>query len=145
MLKVVDPSGTVGAGRALGLPLGDRTVRGLAAAEVVLGGVALAVSGPWIAGLVAISYLGFAALTGLALARRLPIDSCGCLGRLETPPSWRHLLVLVTVSVGASGSALAPRPALLERPGSGGAVFALAALLVTLGAVGSFRSGRRPA
>lgn len=143
-LKVVDPSGTVGAARALGLAVGDGSVRVLAAGEVVLGGVALAVSAPWIAALVAASYVGFAGLTGVALARRLPIDSCGCLGRLETPPSWRHLLVLVAVAGGSVGSVLAPRPALLERVGDGGAVFVLVTLLATLGAVVSFRSGRRP-
>lgn len=121
-------------------------MRVLAAVEVLLGGVALAVPARWVSGLVALSYLGFALVTALALARDLPIDSCGCLGRLDTPPSWRHLLVLGAVAVGALGSVVVSRPALLERLGDGvgGVVFALAAVVLTIAAVVSFRAGRRP-
>lgn len=132
--------------RALGLPVGDGAVRALAAVEAVCGGVALAVSAWWVAALVAVSYVGFAGVTVLALARHLPIDSCGCLGRLETPPSWRHLLVLGGAAAGALGAAVAPRPAVLERlgDGAGGVAFALAALALAAGAVGLMRIGRRP-
>jgi len=135
----------VGAARALGLPADERTVRWLAAAELVLGGVALAVSSSVVAALVAVSYLGFAAVTVVALVRRLPIDSCGCFGRLETPPSWRHLLVLGVCAVGAAGSVAAPRPSLLERLGDGdGVVFAVVALALTVAGVLLVRAGRRP-
>ena len=100
----------------------------------------------WVAALVAVSYVGFAGVTVLALVRHLPIDSCGCLGRMETPPSWRHLLVLGAAAAGALGAAVAPRPTLLERlgDGAGGVVFALAALACTAGAVALMRIGRRP-
>ena len=121
-------------------------MRILAAVELVLGGAALAVSAWWTAALVALSFLGFTAFTALALVRRLPIDSCGCLGRLETPPSWRHLVVLVACAGGAAIAVAAPGPALLERlgDGAGGAAFTLAAVALTAGAVALLRAGRRP-
>lgn len=121
-------------------------MRLLAATEALLGGAALAVSARPVAALVALSYLGFAVVTVLALVRDLPIDSCGCLGRLETPPSWRHLLVVGPVAVGALGATITPRSALLERLGDGGdgVAFTLVALALAAAAVVAFRTGRRP-
>jgi hypothetical protein len=146
-LKLIDPSGTVGALRPLRLPSNELLVRGLAAVELALGALALTTTSAVVAVLVAISYVAFIAVTSLALARHLPIDSCGCLGRLETPPSWRHLLVLAVALAGAVGQAVDPSESLLERvldDGADGVVFALVAAAVTVGAVAFMRIGRRP-
>jgi hypothetical protein len=145
-LKLVDPSGTVGAMRALGLPLGTDRVRVLAGAEVILGMLAWSVSSRVLTALVALSFAAFFGVTVLALVRKVPIDSCGCLGRLETPPSWRHLVVLGLGFLGALGVTINPRPALFERIDDGPAGVALAVLVVVglLIAIGVMRIGRRP-
>ena len=145
-LKLVDPSGTVGALRALGLPASTDRVRVLAGAEVILGMLAWSVSSRVLAVLVALSYAAFFVVTVLALVRKLPIDSCGCLGKLETPPSWRHLVVLGLGFLGALGITIDPRPALFERIDDGAAGVALAVLVVVgmLIAIGVMRVGRRP-
>jgi hypothetical protein len=89
--KVVDPISTVGALRGLGLPVPGAVVRAAGAFEAVLAVVALA-TGAWIAALlVGASYLGFAAFVALALVRRAPIGSCGCFGRVDTPPTPFHV------------------------------------------------------
>jgi hypothetical protein len=146
-LKLVDPSGTVGALRALGLPSSPDLVRLLAGIELALGATALAVSGIVVATLVALSYAAFVGVTVLALVRKVPIDSCGCLGRLETPPSWRHLVVLGAALLGSIGVMLDGRPALFERVSDDGAAGVALLVLVVVGvlvAVGVMRLGRRP-
>jgi hypothetical protein len=144
-LKLVDPSGTVGALRALGLPFADR-VRILAGVELILGMLAWSLSSRVLSALVALSYAAFFGVTVLALVRKVPIDSCGCLGRLETPPSWRHLVVLGLGLLGAVGVTIDPRPALFERIGDSVAGVALAVLVAVglLVAIGVMRIGRRP-
>jgi hypothetical protein len=145
--KLIDPSGTVGALRALGLSFGAEVVRVAAAVELFLGTLALSVSNPVIAGLVALSYALFLVITVLALVRRLPIDSCGCLGRLETPPSWRHVVVLGVALLGAIGAVADQDPALLERVTDDGAAGVALLVLVVVGiviAIGVLRMGRRP-
>jgi hypothetical protein len=113
----------------------------------VLGALALTTTSAFVAVLVAVSYAGFIAVTSLALARDLPIDTCGCLGRLETPPSWRHLLVLAVALAGAVGAAIDPSESLVERlvdDGADGIVFALVAIAVTVAGLVLMRIGRRP-
>ena len=39
----------------------------------------------------AILYAGFGLFVALALYRRIPIASCGCFGKVDTPPSVLHL------------------------------------------------------
>ena len=146
-LKLVDPSGTVGALRALGVVVTDTRVRVLAGAEAALGALALAVTNEVVALAVALSYAGFALVIVVALVRELPIDSCGCLGRLETPPGGRHLLVVGVALVGALGEAAEPTASLLQRLGddpADGLVFTFGVLMLTGAAVLLFRVGRRP-
>ncbi|MBM3660204.1 MAG: hypothetical protein FJW95_11995 [Actinobacteria bacterium] len=146
-LKLVDPSGTVGALRALGVVVDDTRVRVLAGAEAALGALALAVTNEVIALAVALSYAGFALVIVTALVRGLPIDSCGCLGRLETPPGGRHLLVVGVALLGALGEAAEPTASLIERIGddpADGLLFAFGVLMLTGAAVLLFRVGRRP-
>ena len=134
-LKVLDPTMTVGALRAIGLPASDGTVRALAGGEVLLGVAALTSSSPLPFLLAACSYLAFAAFVGAALRRGTMIGSCGCFGREDTPPHWSHLVLnvgLAAVSAQAVTFGAAPLDLLAERPGDGLVLVGFAALLVAL-------------
>lgn len=106
--KLADPKPTQGALRAAHLPSGRLAVQTLATAEIAGGisallGIALGI------GAVAALYLSFGAFVAWALLRRLPLQSCGCLGKADTPPSLAHLLV----NLAAAAATLA----MLGRPG----------------------------
>ena len=113
--------------RALGLPLDAAVVRVAAAVELFLGTLAVSVSNPVVAGFVGLSYAVFLVFSVLALARRLPIDSCGFLG--------------------AIGAVADQDPALLERVTDDGAAGVALLVLVAVGiliAIGVLRMGRQP-
>lgn len=101
--KAIDPTMTVGALRGIGLRVPAVVVGAFGAAEAVLGVAAVVTGNRWLALAIAVSYVGFTAFVLVALARRLPIGSCGCFGRVDTPPSWLH----VAVNLGAVVTALA--------------------------------------
>lgn len=89
--KLVDPEPTTGAMRLARLPSSNTLSRLLgsveiaaAAAGLAIGGVAVVVAG----GL----YAGFAAFTFSAVANRIPLQSCGCFGREDTPPTTIHVV-----------------------------------------------------
>ena len=110
--KFADPEPTSGALRAAGLPSSRLSVLGLASVEVGVGSAALLFSGrlyPWA---VAVVYAGFAGFVGLAMSRRLPIASCGCFGKADTPPTWIHLVINVAAVAGAIAYASAGGPTL---------------------------------
>jgi hypothetical protein len=88
--------------RAAGLPASRWVVAALGLWEIVAGSSALAFGGVFGGSALFITYTGFAAFIGYALANRLPIQSCGCFGRVDTPPSVSH----VAVNVLAAGSGL---------------------------------------
>ncbi len=99
--KLIDQAGTSGALAAAGLPSGRTAVRSLALTEIAVSVTGLAVAGV-VGGLaVAVVYLGFAAFVSVALRQRLPLQSCGCFGREDTPPHVIHLVV--DVAAAASG------------------------------------------
>ncbi|MEX2256597.1 MAG: MauE/DoxX family redox-associated membrane protein [Acidimicrobiia bacterium] len=107
--KALHPDDTA---RALGRVV-DRAVPPLAvrvggALEAVLGAAALALGDRTTAVLVAISFAGFAAFAGVALHRDLPIATCGCFGRAETPPTVVH--VVITVVAAAAGAVVVVEP-----------------------------------
>ena len=89
--KVLDPTMTVGAMRALHLPSSPTVVRLGAAAELAIAVAALTVAGPWPYLLVALSMLAFALFVATALRRGTMIGSCGCFGREDTPPHPIHV------------------------------------------------------
>jgi len=135
-MKVADPAMTVGALRALGLPGSPLVVRAGAAAEVVLGLVAIVVGGPLAWALVALSYLAFAAFVVAALRAGTMVGSCGCFGREDTPPHPVHVgfdlaLAAVAVAVAFRGDE-APLAAVADHPGEGAVVVALSVLAVYL-------------
>jgi hypothetical protein len=63
------------------------------AVELVVGVAALLVGGPVLCALVALSYLAFAAFVVIALRSGAPISSCGCFGKVDTPPSVVHVVL----------------------------------------------------
>ena len=63
------------------------------AIEVVIGVAALLVGGPVLCALVAASYLAFAGFVVVALRTGAPISSCGCFGKVDTPPSVVHVVL----------------------------------------------------
>jgi hypothetical protein len=105
-LKAWHPNDTANALRAVGLrlPLGATraSVRGFGAAEAVLGGVALVTGDPVACVLVALSYLAFAAFVVAALRSGTAIASCGCFGKVDTPPSLVHVVLDVLFGIVAA-------------------------------------------
>jgi hypothetical protein len=63
------------------------------AVEAVVGAAALLVGGPVLCALVALSYLAFAGFVMVALRSGAPISSCGCFGKVDTPPSVVHVVL----------------------------------------------------
>lgn len=107
-LKAYDPATTAGALRRAGLRVPSGAVRVGGALEVVIGIAAVITGGPIAAGLVALSYLLFTAFVVVALTRHLPIGSCGCFGKIDTPPSAIHVVLNLGAVVTATAVALGP-------------------------------------
>jgi hypothetical protein len=103
--KLGDPAPTRGALAGAGLPSSRAVVRALGVWEVVAGGAGLTAGGRTGGFAVALTYAGFAGFVAVALRRRLPIQSCGCFGRADTPPGPAHLAV--NLSAAAAGVAVA--------------------------------------
>jgi len=105
-LKAVRPDDTAGALRAFGVPVPMWGVRAAGVGEAGIASWALLSGNRVAAALVGISYAGFAAFVWSAERRSLPIASCGCFGRVDTPPSAVHLGVNLVGSAVAFGVAL---------------------------------------
>lgn len=101
--KAASPGDTANALRGVGLPGSPLLVRFGGGLEVAIALAAIATGGRLAAGLVVISYLGFTAFVAVALARGVPIATCGCFGKADTPPSAVHL----AVNLGAAAAAIA--------------------------------------
>ncbi|MGZ4795811.1 MAG: hypothetical protein ACXV8T_07950, partial [Acidimicrobiia bacterium] len=54
----------------------------------------------------ALSYAAFTGFVVIARVRRLPIGTCGCFGKVDTPPSALHVAVNVGAAVAASAIAI---------------------------------------
>ncbi len=61
---------------------------------------------PALAAVVAASYLAFTGFVVVALARRLPVGSCGCFGRADAPPTVLHVVIDAGAAVCAVAVAL---------------------------------------
>jgi uncharacterized membrane protein YphA (DoxX/SURF4 family) len=90
--KLIDPDPTTGAMGTAGLPSSNLLSRLLGLAETIVAVAALAVGGPLIIASAALFYLAFAIFTFAALANRIPLQSCGCFGREDTPPTTIHVV-----------------------------------------------------
>ncbi len=100
--KLIDPDPTSGALRAAGLPASRWVVAALGLWEITAGSLVLGIGGS-VGGLALfLTYAPFAGFIVFALRSGLPIQSCGCFGRSDTPPSVSH----VAVNLLAAGSGL---------------------------------------
>ena len=122
LAKARDPRTTAGAFRTMGLRVPEAAVRAGGGLEAGLGVVALT-GVAWVAALVALSYLAFSGFVAVALVRGLPIGSCGCFGKVDTPPSVLHLVVnggaIVAASAVALGASGGFRAVLADQPAFG--------------------------
>ncbi len=89
--KLVDPDPTVGAMRAARLPSSRLIAHWLGGFEILAALVGLAWGGIWLVGALGL-YIGFALFTLLAVQRKIPVQSCGCFGKEDTPPTWAHVV-----------------------------------------------------
>ena len=92
---------------------GRGVVYTLAVVEAATGGWSLLAGGSGAGWAVAILYAAFAWFVALALRRGLPIASCGCFGKIDTPPSWVHLLLNGAGVAGGVWAAVTRSPSLL--------------------------------
>jgi hypothetical protein len=111
VLKAVRPGDTANALTAVGFRFPRSVARGAVRAGGVIEaaiGVGALVSG-WaaLAGLVAVSYLGFTAFVVLALRSGKPISSCGCFGKVDTPPSPVHVALDLAFAAVAAAAVVA--------------------------------------
>jgi hypothetical protein len=104
--KAVRPAATVGALRAVGLPASALLVRVMGAVEVVIGLGALITGWPPLSAVVAAAYAGFAGFVAAALRRGTPIQSCGCFGSADLPPTRIHLVVDIAAAGVAAAAAV---------------------------------------
>lgn len=96
--KLVDPAPTAGALAAMRLPSGRTVVRLLGGGEVMVA-IAAVVATPGALVAAAVAYLAFFAFTIAAIRRDVPLQSCGCFGRDDTPPGVVHVVVNVVATV----------------------------------------------
>jgi hypothetical protein len=106
--KLMDPASTQGALREMGLPWRGPIVAALAVGEILVGVAVLAVGGTLTLLALAAWYLGFAAFVAVALRRDVPLASCGCIGKEDTPPTWVHLAIDLFFGVVALVAAFDP-------------------------------------
>jgi hypothetical protein len=99
--KALDPNPTRGALKAVRLPSSSAAVVLLGVLEVLSAIVGIAVGGRWLAPAAAL-YLGFALFTVAAVRGNLPVQSCGCFGREDTPPTVIHIVynLAATAAIG---------------------------------------------
>ena len=135
LAKAGQPAATAGALAAMRLPHRRWMVRVGGAVEGLLAIAALVSGNVLLALLVAVSYVVFAAFVVGALRAGVPISSCGCLGKADTPPHPVHVAINLGAAAAAVGVALhggAPISDVLADQSLAGLPFAL---LVTIGVV----------
>lgn len=99
--KLVDPAPTVGALRAARLPHRGSLARALGLTEIVVAVTAIVFGGIAVAG-VAVMYLAFTVFVVVAIRLDLPLASCGCFGKSDTPPTWLHAVYNTSAAVAAA-------------------------------------------
>lgn len=109
-LKAARPADTARALRAVGFPGAPVLVRLGGIAEVAVAAGALATGARPLAILVAASYCAFLVFVGAALRREVPLSSCGCFGKVETPPTFVHVGLNLAAAGIAVTAAITPPP-----------------------------------
>lgn len=107
-MKILQPKYTVGALNAARLPSSISLVYVLGTSEIAIGLFVVMEGGPISAAALTALYLGFAGFVVYALRNRLPIASCGCFGKSDTPPSSIHLVLNSTAVVAGIAGVLVP-------------------------------------
>lgn len=134
--KIVRPGPTAGALRAVRWPAGLGLIRALGIGELLLGTAALLTAQAAVSLLVGLVYLGFTAFVLTALRQGSAIQSCGCFGETETPPSLLHvatdLALAGTAIATALGSARPLLDVLADQPAAGIPFVLLVAITVQL-------------
>ncbi|MYH87535.1 MAG: hypothetical protein F4125_02745 [Acidimicrobiaceae bacterium] len=88
--KMFRPVPTTDLLASFGLPKVTALVVAIGAAESSVCIAALVVGGPILAAVTGALYLGFLAVVWRALA--VGATTCGCFGRVDSPPSWLHVV-----------------------------------------------------
>ena len=97
--KVLRPASTIGALRAMHLPASAAVVRAIGLTEMAAGLVAV-LADAWVGpASVATVYAAFVLFVAAALRRGTYLQTCGCFGGLEVPPTRIHLVVDATAVV----------------------------------------------
>ena len=105
------------------LPSAQWLVRAGGIAEAVVAVAALATGWWFLALLVAASYLAFALFVIGALRAGKPLSSCGCFGKVDTPPTMVHVVIdlaAVAIAVGVALVAAGIPPRRARRPAARG-------------------------
>ena len=127
--KAWRPKDTALALQALGVPAPALAVRLGGVLEAGIGLAALAFGDRTSAILVAVSYAAFSGFVLIALARHAPIASCGCFGRLDTPPRPLHVVINLGALIASLAVAIEPGVGLARvlrgQPLGGGPFFLL--------------------
>ena len=110
--KLLRPAPTSGALRALHLPAPLDGVRLMGLGEVVLGIAAVVSGNRALVGLVGVAYLAFAGFVVAATRAGTDIQSCGCFGTVDTPPSVVHIVVNLVLASAALAAAVTGLPTL---------------------------------
>jgi hypothetical protein len=106
--KVVDPLPLMRALMSVGRRTPRRLVQLAAAAEAGLGVAAVLTGSAVAAAGVALSYAVFTAFVLVALRRGGVLASCGCFGKVDTPPTATHVAVTGALAVVAAAVAVRP-------------------------------------
>ena len=104
--------------RTLGLPSASGVVRAFGTLEFGVGVLALVDPAPAAALALAVLYGVFTVFLLWAIVARVPLDSCGCLGERDTPPSVVHVtldLAAAVVAILVSRTSLESAPLFLAH------------------------------
>ena len=107
--KAFDPDPTQGALRTAHLPSARWIVRVLGVVEISAAVLGLVSPGRSSAP-AAVLYVGFMLFTLAAVQNRIPLQSCGCFGKEDTPPSWLHVIYNTGAAVSLGWIALSSTP-----------------------------------
>lgn len=135
-LKVVRPEETATALAALRFPAQNWLVRTLGVLEVTIGTLAFTSATALLSALTAVTYVAFAGFVLLARHSSTPVQSCGCFGKAETPPSMIHVAFNLAAAAIAGLIAVRPIPVvgelLADQPNGPIPLLALTAVAVYL-------------
>ena len=137
--KLRDPHPLSRALRLAKLPHDTKVVRGLASIEIAAAGGAIVIHHRLVPLVIATLYVSFAVFVTWALARGLPIESCGCFGRADARPSAAHVALdafAAIIAILVAFDDVEPVRALIaDHPAEGITVLAVSAVLASLAAM----------